>query len=87
LASSRPSNRFNAGYGRISPRNCYVGGQETNCRINQSVWRAAQQGETIHLWFLLEQNRTRRRAIEAALIRALHPAWNRQTGGRNGHGR
>ena len=28
------SQRFNAGYGNISPRNCFKGGQQTNCRIN-----------------------------------------------------
>jgi hypothetical protein len=28
------SSRFNVGYGNISPRNCFKGGQETNCRIN-----------------------------------------------------
>jgi hypothetical protein len=26
--------RFNAGYGNISPKNCYRGGQETNCHLN-----------------------------------------------------
>jgi hypothetical protein len=26
------SKRFNMGYGNISPKNCFKGGQETNCR-------------------------------------------------------
>lgn len=29
--------RINAGYGNISPRNCYEGGQSTNCRINSYI--------------------------------------------------
>ena len=29
--------RYNAGYGQIAPRNCYKGGQRTNCRINNSL--------------------------------------------------
>lgn len=29
--------RFNMGYGVISPRNCYKGGQSTNCRINNLI--------------------------------------------------
>lgn len=29
--------RINYGYGNISPRNCYEGGQPTNCRINSSI--------------------------------------------------
>ena len=29
--------RFNTGYGNISPRNCYLGGQSTNCKMNKVV--------------------------------------------------
>lgn len=29
--------RINAGYGNISPRNCFKGGQPTNCRINSRI--------------------------------------------------
>lgn len=32
--------RFNMGYGNISPRNCYVGGQSTNCKMNKLVLEA-----------------------------------------------
>src|SRR5579871_3679680 len=45
------SARFNAGYGNISPKNCFKGGQETNCRLNNSVYMAAQAGGRISLWF------------------------------------
>ena len=31
------SSRYNIGYGQISPRNCYVGGQSTNCKINSYI--------------------------------------------------
>jgi hypothetical protein len=31
------SHRFNLGYGQISPRNCFVGGQSTNCKINSYI--------------------------------------------------
>ena len=33
--------RFNMGYGNISPRNCYVGGQSTNCKMNKIVPKLA----------------------------------------------
>lgn len=29
--------RINYGYGNISPRNCFIGGQSTNCRINAEI--------------------------------------------------
>ena len=35
--------RFNSGYGNISPRNCYEGGQQTNCRINKSILKALKE--------------------------------------------
>lgn len=45
------SARYNAGYGNISPRNCFKGGQETNCRLNNLIFLAAAAGEEINLWF------------------------------------
>ena len=33
------SNRINNGYGNIFPRNCYVGGQVTNCKMNSARGR------------------------------------------------
>jgi hypothetical protein len=46
------SARFNNGYGNISPKNCYKGRQETNCRLNNLVYLATACGEAIRLWFL-----------------------------------
>ena len=34
------SARFNVGYGNISPKNCFSGGQETNCRLNNLLYEA-----------------------------------------------
>ena len=66
--------RFNAGYGNISPRNCYEGGQSTNCRINAEVLRHAEKRSRMHLYFFETEDRDR---TERALIRRLRPAWNR----------
>src|SRR5687768_9568933 len=41
------SKRYNMGYGNISPRNCYQGGQPTNCRINNLICEAVQSGQQI----------------------------------------
>lgn len=68
------SARFNAGYGNIPPKNCFKGGQETNCRLNNLVYMAAQAGGRISLWFL---KTTAYKAVEALLRFTLNPAWNR----------
>jgi len=68
------SARFNAGYGNISPRNCFQGGQETNCRLNNLVYVAAAAGERISLWFFQTADH---KTMEAALRATLKLAWNR----------
>ena len=68
------SKRFNMGYGNISPKNCFKGGQETNCRLNNLLYTAALAGGCISLWFLQTANY---KSVEAQLRRALNPPWNR----------
>ena len=43
--------RFNSGYGRISPRNCYIGGQSTNCKMNHAFYEIYKNGGVINLYF------------------------------------
>ena len=43
--------RFNMGYGNISPRNCYIGGQSTNCKMNKVVLDYHDLGKLISLYF------------------------------------
>ena len=43
--------RFNMGYGNISPRNCYANGQVTNCKMNKVVMEYFQKGHPIQLYF------------------------------------
>jgi hypothetical protein len=45
------SARFNVGYGNISPKNCFKGGQETNCRLNSLIYATAETGKRVALWF------------------------------------
>jgi hypothetical protein len=68
------SARFKAGYGNISPKNCFKGGQETNCRLNNFVYTAAQSGERMSLWFFQTADY---KSVEAALRSTLNPPWNR----------
>jgi len=67
--------RFNTGYGNISPKNCFKGGQETNCRLNNLVYSAAVAGERVSVWFF---HTPQYKAIEAELRSTLTLAWNRR---------
>ena len=60
-------------YGSISPKNCYVRGQSTNCKINAAVLKSTKARQRLDL-FLLETDD--RHAIETWLIDDLHPPWN-----------
>ncbi len=63
------------GYGSISPANCFVGGQSTNCRVNHEILLATRAGSTVEIWFRAEPDAER---AEQILIRQLNPAWNIQ---------
>jgi len=67
--------RFNAGYGQISPKNCYVGGRQTNCRINKLILEAAQTAVVIRLYFHPTSDH---KALESTILnRSETPPWNR----------
>jgi len=65
--------RFNFGYGNISPRNCYKGGQQTNCRINKEILKAIKNDSTMILLFYKTNNYKK---LERILINELNPIWN-----------
>lgn len=71
------SKRYNAGYGQISPRNCYQGGQSTNCRLNNLIYQVTKHLQRVDLWFL---ETTDRFGIEQILIQKLdtRQRWNRK---------
>ncbi len=66
------------GYGGISPRNCFRGGQQTNCRVNAAILEAAKRGCRLDLWFCpLDSDTGTRRSTETEVIQSLMPPWNR----------
>lgn len=65
--------RFNMGYGQISPRNCYQGGQNTNCKVNNLILTDIEQGKRLDLWFYATSNPL---SVERRLIAGLKPPWN-----------
>lgn len=62
------------GYGAIHPRNCYVGGQATNCKVNAAVLREVKAGRQPQLFFTAMSDG--RREFESMLVRELQPPWN-----------
>ena len=66
------------GYGKMSPRACYKGGQETNCRINNLIYRETKTGTGLDLWFHPTYgSKEERQKVESKLIAALRPRWNK----------
>lgn len=65
--------RFYA-YGHISPKNCYRGGRETNCRMNTLIYTTCSSGSTIDVYIRVTSEYG---AFEAAMISDLRPQWNR----------
>lgn len=66
--------RLSTGYGNISPKNCYEGGQQTNCRINNLIFLSARQKKKVTLYFY---GTNRRKLIEKELIELFRPIWNK----------
>lgn len=65
-------------YGAISPKNCYTGGQSTNCRVNNAILLEAVKGASLALWFIALNGSTgERRSAETELIQVVRPPWNR----------
>lgn len=63
------------GYGAIQPKNCFVGGQSTNCKINNLILLHARQGQQVELWFHATSGPA---PVERDLIMKLRPPWNTQ---------
>lgn len=69
--------RYNTGYGHISPRNCYMGGQSTNCRINNLILESCKQGHSIALLFHPTPNGDSASHLEADFLNRIRTTWNR----------
>lgn len=67
-------NRIQPGYGNISPKNCFEGGQQTNCRINHLILETVRNGGQVSLWVKETQDRKRQ---ETELIEQCDPPWNK----------
>ena len=67
------SKRFNHGYGNISPKNCYVGGQNTNCKVNNKILNVYGNGRRVVVFF---HETDKHSAVERGLLNRGRPPWN-----------
>lgn len=65
--------RFDSGYGNIAPRNCYAGGQNTNCKINTMILNKYISGERVCLYFFDTPDYNH---VEHELIQMYQPPYN-----------
>lgn len=65
--------RFNSGYGNISPRNCFIKGQSTNCKINSKILKEIKNLNRVYLYFF-KTNKTL--DLEDMIINKYDPEWN-----------
>ena len=65
--------RINQGYGNISPRNCYIGGQSTNCKINKLILNSYSLGNKVTLYFYKTNDYIN---VESLMIKELNPPYN-----------
>ena len=65
--------RFNSGYGNISPKNCYEGGQPTNCKINKLILNHCLRKASVALYFYETSDYKR---IEKELRDAIKTPYN-----------
>lgn len=66
--------RFSShGYGAIQRRNRYVGGQSTNCKVNNKINVAARAGSSMRLYVHYTDEHKR---IESQIRAATKLPWN-----------
>lgn len=67
--------RFNNGYGQISPRNCFKGGQSTNIRMNMYALSEYEKNNHIDIYICESTNHV---ALETELLKRINTKCNIQ---------
>lgn len=65
--------RINAGYANISPKNCYIDGQATNCHINAIINKFREQ---VRFYIMPLEDDETICSLERILIEENQPDWN-----------
>ena len=65
--------RFNSGYGNISPRNCFKGGQNTNIKMNRIALKTYYDNKKIDIYIFETQNH---KLLEKELLKQISTPYN-----------
>lgn len=65
--------RVNSGYGKISPKKCFIDGQSTNCKVNSLV---TKNKNSIVLKIFAMEDVKEIEELESRLILENEPIWN-----------
>lgn len=65
--------RFNDGYGNISPRNCFVGGQSTNVKMNRVALLYYKVNQPIDIYYCITNEHKK---IETYLLNKINTEYN-----------
>ncbi|CAJ2377405.1 MAG: hypothetical protein MPK11_05065 [Gammaproteobacteria bacterium] len=68
--------RVNQGHGKIYPKNCYLDGRRTNCRINALITKEKTK-DAVSFWFC-ELAPDKAKTVEKCLINEYTPQWNKR---------
>jgi len=67
--------RISQGYGRIHPKNCYLDGQSTNCRLNSLI---AKHRGSVGFYVCVLDDVSDIKLLESEILESLSPDWNVQ---------
>lgn len=67
--------QFRQGYGNISPRNCFKGGQSTNCKMNKVALQLFLQGKEIEIYFYETEEY---KNVERELLQRINTKYNQK---------
>ena len=67
--------RFRQGYGNVSPRNCFKGGQSTNCKMNKVALQLFLQGKEIEIYFYETEEY---KNVERELLQRINTKYNQK---------
>lgn len=76
LCQSTLRARINDGYGKIYPKNCYLDGRRTNCRINALITKEKNK-DAVSFWFC-ELAPEKASVAEKCLLNEYKPPWNKR---------
>jgi len=65
--------RVNNGYGKISPKKCFIDGQSTNCKVNSLI---TKNRDNIVLKMFVMDDVKEIEELESRLILECEPVWN-----------